>query len=205
MALCTRLKVLPAVISCSRSLAGHAHWQNIAKNKGAQDAKKSKLMTTWLPKIRNEAKNGTSVESNRNLKRMIDRATLDGVPALAIKNTIASLDNSDFKECQFGVKGMGGFIALIDCATSSVKKTENNIATYLRRYNFSYASVNFQFTTLKDVMCDLPADVSEEEIEEIALQCGTEEFSVSRFKRIDLSQLQLSLSMYLIFILFLGR
>ncbi|KAL5268192.1 hypothetical protein ACHWQZ_G002150 [Mnemiopsis leidyi] len=163
---------------CCRALAGHAHWQNVAKVKGANDAKKSKLLTAWIPKLRTAAKVDSNLERNKSLQKLVDQAKKEGVPPTAIKNAITAWDNQDFKEHQFGIQGKEGFIALIDCATSSVKKTENDIQTLLRRHNFKYSSVGFMFSKFKDLECQLPEKISKDEIEELALQCGTEEYHV---------------------------
>jgi len=172
-------KITPAITGCCRALAGHAHWQNVAKVKGANDAKRSKLLTAWIPKLRTAARVDSNLERNRDLKKLVEQAKKEGVSPTAIKNAITAWDNVDFKEHQFGMQGRDGFIALIDCATSSIKKTENDIQTLLRRHNFKYASVGFMFTKLKDIDCQLPENISEEEIEELALQCGTEEYTVN--------------------------
>lgn len=169
-------RVAPFLRTCCRTLAGHAHWQNVAKIKNANDAKKSKLLTLWIPKLRTEAKNGSDLERNSSLKRMVDQAKKEGVPQTAIKNAITAWENREFKEHQFGIQGRDGFIALIDCATLSIKKTENDIQTLLRRHNFKFASVAFMFSNLRDIQCQLPANITEEEVEELALQCGTEEY-----------------------------
>ena len=174
----TSTRIPLALKFCCRALAGHAHWQNVAKVKGANDAKKSKLLTAWIPKIRTAAKVDSNLERNRSLQKLVEQAKKEGVSQTAIKNAITAWDNQDFKEHQFGIQGKDGFIALIDCATSSVKKTENDIQTLLRRHNFKYSSVGFMFSNIKDIECQLPEKITEDEIEELALQCGTEDYSV---------------------------
>lgn len=178
MSLSSRLLLHADLIKCCRTLAGHSHWQNIAKIKGAEDAKRGKLLTFWIPKIRLEARNESNLEKNRSLKKLAEQAKIAGVPLNAIKNAITAWDNADFKEHQFGVQGKDGFMALLDCATISVKKTENEIQTLLRRHNFKYASVSFTFKKYNDIGCRLQRKYSEDELEELALECGTEDYTV---------------------------
>ena len=171
-------RIAPSLTICCRALAGHSHWQNVAKVKGANDAKKSKLLTAWIPKLRTAAKFDSNAERNKPLKKLIEQAKKEGVSQTAIKNAITAWENQDFKEHQYGIQGREGFIALVDCATSSIKKTENDIQTLLRRHNFKYASVGFLFSKIKDIECQLPENITDDEIEELALQCGTEEYYV---------------------------
>jgi len=171
-------KIAPAISTCCRALAGHAHWQNVAKVKNANDAKKSKLLTMWIPKIRTAAKVDSNIERNRELKRLVESAKKEGVSQGVIQKAITAWESQDFKEHQFGIQGREGFTALIDCASTSIKKTENDIQTLLRRHNFKYASVAFMYNKIKDIECQLPENISEDDIEELALQCGTEEFFV---------------------------
>ena len=160
-----------------RNLAGHAHWQNVAKIKGANDAKKSKLLTAWIPKIRKESKNESDLTRNPSLRRIVEEAETVGVPKSSITSAINAWKNKEFQEVKYGVQG-GDFTALIECATTSVGKMKNDIQTLLRRVNYQYASVEFQFDKVKEIICELP-DVSDDDILEIALLCGTEEYIVS--------------------------
>ena len=157
---------------------GHAHWQNVAKIKGKNDKAKAALNTKWIPRIRAEAKNESDLLRNKALAKLCDLAKQEGVPASAIKNAVECWQNLQFTECQFGIQGTNGIIALIDCATPSKAKSENDIRTLLHKHNFRYGSVSFLFDKLQDVECDLPEGLDEGEIEEIALQCGTEEYIV---------------------------
>ena len=165
-------------IICHRALAGHAHWQNIAKDKQESERKRSVINTKWLPRIRREARNGSDIEKNVNLKKLIEQAINGGAVMSAIKKQLNVWDNVNFKEFQFGVQGRSGFAALIDCASDSPNKTENEIQTFLRRHNFKYSPVRFMFDKTKKIMCQLPEGISDDEIEELALLCGTEQYEI---------------------------
>ena len=159
-------------------MAGHAKWQNVARDKALFEKKRNILFNRWLPRLRLEAKSESDLTKNTSLQKIYDQAVLEGVPKSKAEDAINCWKNADYRECQFGIQGPGGFNALINIASAAPKKTENDLISYGRRQNFKLANVSFQFQEVKDITCELPAGISEDGIEELALQCGTEEFSV---------------------------
>lgn len=171
-----RRQLTANLIICQRALAGSAHWQNIAKAKAAAEKKQNDINSKWLPRIRKEARNGSNMEKNRNLKKLVEQALEGGALMPAIKKQINVWDNLEFKEFQLGVQGNSGFAALVECGSDAPKRTENDIQTLLRRYNFKFSSVHYMFNKTNHIMCQLPEDSSADEIEELALLCGTEDY-----------------------------
>lgn len=174
MAFCVRK--LFSVPSASRSFAGHAKWQNIARLKSAKDKRVGALVGKHTSYVMKEARINKDMNTNNRLKRLYEEAMAAGVPKDALERALNAFDGA--VEAQLGIIGPQDTRFLIDFITSSKTRTENELRNFSKRASCRVAPVNDEFRTVYTMLCQLPLGASEEDIEELALECGTDIYRV---------------------------
>lgn len=100
---------------------------NIAAAKAASGAAKGKLYGMYAKEIYKIAKNGgASIDGNPSLKRLVDKAKKEQVPADVIKRAIdkvsSGIDES-YEELTYEIFGPAGSTLMVKCLTDNVNRS----------------------------------------------------------------------------------
>jgi len=156
---------------------------NIAASKAKTGAAKGKLYSMYAREIYLAAKSGgTEPESNSSLKRMIDRAKKEQVPADIIKRAIdkvnSGIDDS-YQSAMYEMFGPAGSTLMIQCLTDNVNRTVSDLRAVVNKCHIkmgamgsvafmydNYAIVGFKGLSEEQAMEALiEADVDLQDIE----------------------------------------
>jgi YebC/PmpR family DNA-binding regulatory protein len=110
---------------------------NIAASKAKTGAAKGKLYSMYAREIYLAAKTGgTSPDANSSLKRLIDRAKKEQVPADIIKRAIdkvsSGIDDS-YQNTTYEMFGPGGSTLMIQCLTDNVNRTVSDLRAVVNK------------------------------------------------------------------------
>ncbi len=156
---------------------------NIAASKAKTGAAKGKLYSMYAREIYLAAKSGgTEPDSNSSLKRMIDRAKKEQVPADIIKRAIdkvnSGIDDS-YQSAMYEMFGPAGSTLMIQCLTDNVNRTVSDLRAVVNKCHIkmgamgsvafmydNYAIVGFKGLSEEQAMEALiEADVDLQDIE----------------------------------------
>jgi YebC/PmpR family DNA-binding regulatory protein len=156
---------------------------NIAASKAKTGAAKGKLYSMYAREIYLAAKSGgTEPEGNSSLKRMIDRAKKEQVPADIIKRAIdkvnSGIDDS-YQSAMYEMFGPAGSTLMIQCLTDNVNRTVSDLRAVVNKCHIkmgamgsvafmydNYAIVGFKGLSEEQAMEVLiEADVNMQDIE----------------------------------------
>ena len=156
---------------------------NIAASKAKTGAAKGKLYSMYAREIYLAAKSGgTEPDSNSSLKRMIDRAKKEQVPADIIKRAIdkvnSGIDDS-YQSAMYEMFGPAGSTLMIQCLTDNVNRTVSDLRAVVNKCHIkmgamgsvafmydNYAIVGFKGLSEEEAMEALiEADVDLQDIE----------------------------------------
>ena len=88
---------------------------------------KAKLYSNYAKEIYLAAKNGgTDIDSNANLKRLVDKAKKEQVPSDIIKRAIDKVNSGvdeNYISCRYEGFGPGASTLIVDCLTDNVNRT----------------------------------------------------------------------------------
>ena len=115
-------------------MAGHSHWANIQRTKGAADAKKAKLFARLARAIQVAAKEGGG---NPDMNLRLATAILDAKAASVPKDTIdrsvkkgtGELPGVVYEQVTYEGYGPGGVAVMVDALTDN----NNRMAADMRR------------------------------------------------------------------------
>ncbi len=118
-------------------------------------AAKSKLYSIYAKEIYQVAKNGgTNPEGNPALKRVIEKAKKEQVPADVINRSIDKVNKGageDYTVCEYEAFGPGGSNMIIKCLTDNVNRTVASIKTVANKSAAKIAgqgSVSYMYENL---------------------------------------------------------
>lgn len=122
-------------------MSGHNKWSQIKRQKGASDAKKSKIYSKYARLISVEAKksNGTMSAS---LAAVIENAKRDNVPKDVIERAIKKASETGgetLETINYECYGPGGCAIIIEALTSNRNKAAQEIKHILSKNGFSLA------------------------------------------------------------------
>jgi YebC/PmpR family DNA-binding regulatory protein len=184
-------------------MAGHSQFKNIMRRKGAQDAKKGKILTKVGREIISACKTGSSdPASNPRLRSAIQWArsenmTRDRIEA-AIKRGSGNVDADNFEEIRYEGYGAGGVAIIIQALTDNRNRTAPDIRSAFVKFGGAMGesgSVSFMFdyigrityplaVSTADGMFETALDVGAENCETDAehhiITCTLEQFAHAR-------------------------
>lgn len=156
---------------------------NIAASKAKTGAAKGKLYSMYAREIYLAAKTGgIAPEANSSLKRLIDRAKKEQVPADIIKRAIdkvsSGIDDS-YQSTMYEMFGPGGSTLMIQCLTDNVNRTVSDLRAVVNKCHIkmgamgsvafmydNYAIVGFKGLSEEEAMEALiEADIDLQDIE----------------------------------------
>ena len=110
-------------------MSGHSKWNNIAKRKGANDAKKAKIFTKIGREMAIAIKEGGSAnpDFNSRLRDCIAKAKANNMPNDNIKRTIDKAlgagSTENFEAVTYEGYGPGGVAVIVDALTDNRQRT----------------------------------------------------------------------------------
>lgn len=109
-------------------------------------AAKAKLYSMYAREIYQTAKNGgVELESNAALKRLIDKAKKEQVPADIIKRAIDKVNSGcdeSYDSVRYELFGPSGSTLLVDCLTDNLNRTVSSIRTALNKTHTKMGAIN---------------------------------------------------------------
>lgn len=165
-------------------MSGHSKWHNIQAKKSKTDAARAKVFTKIGKEIAIAIREGgANPGSNSKLRELIAKAKANNVPNDNIDRIIkkATEEKKDYKEITYEGYGPGGVAVIVETATDNTNRTVGNVRAYFSKFHGNLGNngcVSFMFTekgviTVEKEECDL----SEDELMELALDAGAEDFS----------------------------
>lgn len=128
---------------------------NIAAAKAKTGAAKGKLYGMYAKEIYQTAKSGgTTPEGNPSLKRLIEKAKKDQVPADVIKRAIDKVNSGageDYSELTYEVFGPNGSTLLVKCLTDNPNRSVADVRTVINKCHVklgAMGSVSYMYDNL---------------------------------------------------------
>ena len=130
------------------------------------ELKKAKLYSRYGKEIFVSAKNGgTNLESNRELKHLIERAKKDDVPSDVIERNIKKAQGSDaihYEPVRYEGFGPGGSAVIVDTLTENVNRTVGEVRYCFTKVN-QKLGVNGSVEHMYNHLSKITVDSTDEE------------------------------------------
>ena len=165
-------------------MAGHSKWANIKHRKARQDASRGKIWTKVIREITVAAKGGPDPDDNPRLRLALDKANAANMPKDNIKRAIekgsGTGETGALEEIVLEGYGPGGVAILVEAMSDNRNRTVADVRHAFSKFGGNMGtdgSVAYLFNKLGIVQVDLSHD--EDQIMEIALDAGADDFSVT--------------------------
>lgn len=165
-------------------MSGHSKWHNIAKRKGANDAKKAKIFTKIGREMAIAAKEGGSAnpDINSRLRDVIAKARANNMPNDNIKRLLDKFSGANGNVEYFAITyegyGPSGVAVIVEALTDNRNRTAADVRHLLDKYGAGMGAtgcVGWQFTQ-KGVLIMERDTQDEDEVMMLALDAGAEDF-----------------------------
>ena len=164
-------------------MAGHSKWANIKHTKARMDAKRSKVFAKIAREITIAARlGGGDADMNPRLRLALLKARGANMPAdnitRAIQRGTGEGEAASFEELSYEIYGPYGAAILAEISTDNRNRTSADIRAILTRNDGKMAtagSVSRLFHRKGQIMISRDA-ANEDEIMELALEAGAEDF-----------------------------
>ena len=169
-------------------MAGHSKWKNIRLQKGKADIERGKVFGRLSRELTIAARmGGGSTDANARLRLAVEKAKESSMPADNIKRAIqkgtGELEGAgDYEEITYEGYGPGGVAVLVEVATDNRNRTVSEVRSAFGKNGGNLGengSVAWQFERKGVVIIEDAGALSEDEVMEIALENGAEDFSHS--------------------------
>jgi YebC/PmpR family DNA-binding regulatory protein len=166
-------------------MSGHSKWNTIKRKKAATDAARGRIFTRLTREIIAAAREGGGdPNANSRLRTAVNAARAENMPSAnidrAIKRGTGELEGVSYEEASFEGYGPGGVAILIDVLTDNRNRTVSELRHALTRNHGTMGeagSVAWMFSAKGSIM--IPAgSLSEDEIMEMVVESGAEDFSM---------------------------
>ena len=167
-------------------MSGHSKWNNIAKRKGANDAKKAKIFTKIGREMAIAIKEGGSAnpDFNARLRDCIAKAKANNMPNDNIKRTLDKYSGAngqvDYEANNYEGYGVGGVAVVVETLTDNKNRTVADVRHLFDKYGAglgAYGCVSWQFDK-KGVIIMESEGLDEDAVMMQALDAGAEDFLV---------------------------
>ncbi len=163
-------------------MAGHSHSANIARRKGAVDAKRGKVFSKLARAIISAARQGgPDPDANLKLRYAVDKAKAANVPKDTIERAIqrgsGSKDSDAFEEVIYEGYAPGGVALMVACLTDNRHRTSPDVKHMFDKVGGNMGapgSVAFMFNFRAVIALDKGAR-SEDQWTEVALELGADD------------------------------
>ena len=165
-------------------MSGHSKWHNIAKRKGANDAKKAKIFTKIGREMAIAIKEGGSAnpEFNARLRDCIAKAKANNMPNDNIKRTLDKYSGANgqvnYEANNYEGYGVGGVAVVVETLTDNKNRTVADVRHLFDKYGAGLGATNcvsWQFDK-KGVIIIERGDLDEDTVMMQALEAGAEDF-----------------------------
>ena len=167
-------------------MSGHSKWHNIAKRKGANDAKKAKIFTKIGREMAIAIKEGGSPnpDVNGRLRDVIAKAKANNMPNDNIKRMLDKYSgangNVDYEAINYEGYGVGGVAVIVETLTDNRNRTAADVRHLLDKFGAGMGAtgcVGWQFDKKGVMIVDREdLDKDEDEVMMLALDAGAEDF-----------------------------
>ena len=167
-------------------MSGHSKWNNIAKRKGANDAKKAKIFTKIGREMAIAIKEGGSAnpDFNARLRDCIAKAKANNMPNDNIKRTLDKYSGAngqvDYEAINYEGYGVGGVAVVVETLTDNKNRTVADVRHRCDKYGAGLGAsgcVSWQFDK-KGVIIMESEGLDEDAVMMQALDAGAEDFLV---------------------------
>ena len=167
-------------------MSGHSKWNNIAKRKGANDAKKAKIFTKIGREMAIAIKEGGSAnpDFNARLRDCIAKAKANNMPNDNIKRTLDKYSGAngqvDYEANNYEGYGVGGVAVVVETLTDNKNRTVADVRHLFDKYGAGLGAsgcVSWQFDK-KGVIIMESEGLDEDAVMMQALDAGAEDFLV---------------------------
>ncbi len=165
-------------------MSGHSKWHNIAKRKGANDAKKAAIFTKIGRKMAVAIKEGGSAnpDNNSKLRDCIAEAKANNVPNDNIKRMLDRFSgdngNVSYEANTYEGYGPSGIAVICETLTDNRNRTVADVRHYFDKFGTGLGNagcVSWQFEQ-KGVIIVERGDLDEDETMMTALDAGADDF-----------------------------
>lgn len=165
-------------------MSGHSKWHNIAKRKGANDAKKAKIFTKIGREMAIAIKEGGSAnpEFNSRLRDCIAKAKANNMPNDNIKRTLDKYSGANgqvsYEANNYEGYGVGGVAVVVETLTDNKNRTVADVRHLFDKYGAGLGATNcvsWQFDK-KGVIIIERGELDEDTVMMQALEAGAEDF-----------------------------
>ena len=165
-------------------MSGHSKWHNIAKRKGANDAKKAKIFTKIGREMAIAIKEGGSAnpDFNARLRDCIAKAKANNMPNDNIKRTLDKYSGANgqvnYEANNYEGYGVGGVAVVVETLTDNKNRTVADVRHLFDKYGAGLGATNcvsWQFDK-KGVIIMERGELDEDTVMMQALEAGAEDF-----------------------------
>ncbi|MHC5033804.1 MAG: YebC/PmpR family DNA-binding transcriptional regulator [Planctomycetota bacterium] len=164
-------------------MAGHSHWAGIKHKKAREDARRGKVFSRIAKQIITAVRGGgKDPDTNLELKYAIDAAKAVNMPKDNIERAIlrgaGELGDVHLEAVRYEGYGPGGAAVMVDGLTDNRNRTTANIRRAFNNHGGELGAtgcVSWNFD-MKGLILLLPGDKGEEELFELAIEAGAEDF-----------------------------
>ena len=156
-------------------MSGHSKWNNIAKRKGANDAKKAKIFTKIGREMAIAIKEGGSAnpDFNSRLRDCIAKAKANNMPNDNIKRTLDKYSGAngqvDYEANNYEGYGVGGVAVVVETLTDNKNRTVADVRHLFDKYGAGLGASGCVIIMEK-------GDLDEDTVMMQALDAGAEDF-----------------------------
>lgn len=166
-------------------MSGHSKWATTKRKKAVIDAKRGKMFTKLIKEITIAAREGGGdINGNPRLRLAVDNAKSANMPAdnieRAIKKATGELEGTTYHELNYEGYAPAGIAVMVEVATDNKNRTVAEIRHLFSKNGGTLGetgSVAWMFDR-KGIITLPKQNKSEDEIMEIALEAGADDFSV---------------------------
>ena len=163
-------------------MSGHSHWATIKRAKGAADARKGKIFSKLGKEITIVVKaKGGNPDNNPSLRTLIAKAKAAQMPndniERAIKKGTGELESAALVDAQYeGIKGGVAFV--VNVLTDNKNRAAAEVGNVFKKNGIEFAkqgSATRLFDRMGQIMIPASESVTEDQVTEVALECGAED------------------------------
>lgn len=161
-------------------MAGHSHWAQIKRKKGATDAKRGQVFSKLSKEITVAAKlGGGDPGFNPRLRTAIAAAKAESMPADRIENAVnkgtGKIEGGNVEEMLYEGYGPNGVAVLVEATTDNKNRTVAEVRSIFSKNNGNLAGAGSVAWMFKRVGWFLVESGSEDAVLEATLDAGAED------------------------------
>lgn len=168
-------------------MSGHSKWSTIKRQKGAADAKKSKVWTKILREITVVAKvSGIDPSGNPRLRKALDDARSNNISkdpiARALAKAAGKEETEDYEDLTYEGYGPAGVAVIVSCLTNNRNRTYAEVRSAFNKNGGNMGtpgSVAFGFQKKGQILIETSENktLTEDLLLELGLEYGLEDLT----------------------------